>query len=59
MSENQLLLELSKIDEARTELRSKMKAIREEWLSYETKLIGLNLERDKIQDKLAKIKNSY
>lgn len=36
-----------------------MKAIREEWLSYETKLIGLNLERDKIQDKLAKIKNSY
>lgn len=58
MSEEELKVALSLLEEERSDIILKMKSLRKEWLSEETKLISLNLQRDKLKEQLTKLKYS-
>lgn len=58
MSEEELKEALAALEEDRSDIILKMKSLRKEWLSEETKLISLNLQRDKLKEQLTKLKHS-
>ena len=55
MSEEEINKALAILEDKRLDIRTKMKSLRKEWLNEETKLIDLNLQKDKLEEQLKKL----
>jgi hypothetical protein len=57
MLEQELMLLISKLDEARSEIKKELNSLRNEFLSLETKLIDVTLKKERLQEKLRRLRD--